>query len=148
MLALSDFSIADPGEMLVGRGLGIATNTAISYQLVQGIDPSQFRFNRLIDNTFVTLTFQTGVLGLVLFVGGALAFFRFVRPRPPFGHARGRYRALLAITLMTLFGGNLLEQYFLLTTLFIAFGDIYARSGQNELHIHEEKNYGAMLARS
>lgn len=147
MLTLSDFSIADPGEMLVGRGLGIATNTAISYQTVQGIDPSQFRFNKLIDNTLVTLTFQTGVLGLVLFVAGALAFFRFVRPRP-LGHARGRYRALLFITLMMLFGGNLLEQYFLLTTLFIAFGDLYGKFGQNGLHIYNEEFSGEILTGS
>ncbi|WP_143325804.1 hypothetical protein [Paraburkholderia ribeironis] len=147
MLALSDFSIADPGEMLVGRGLGIATNTAISYQIVQGIDPSQFRFNRLIDNTFVTLTFQTGVLGLVLFVAGALAFFRFVRPGPV-AYARARYRALLVITLMMLFGGNLLEQYFLLTTLFIAFGDLYGKFGQNEAHVYSEEFSREILTRS
>ena len=126
MSTLSDLQNADLGELFFGRGLGIGTNTAVGYLQASGVDPSQFRFNLLIDNGFITLIFQIGIVGLLLFLGGMLAFLLKVKPRQN-QWLRARYFALLIILIVTFSGGNILEHYFLLTSFFIGFGTLYWR---------------------
>ncbi len=121
---LSDLENADPGELIVGRGLGIGTNTAVGYLQASGIDPKQFRFNWLIDNAFITLIFQTGIAGLLVFATGMFAFLRKVKPRWN-RTLKARYWALLIITMVTFNGGNVLEHYFLLTSFFVGFGTLF-----------------------
>ncbi|MBB3255240.1 hypothetical protein F4827_000552 [Paraburkholderia bannensis] len=121
---LTDLGSADLGELFFGRGLGIGTNTAIGYLQANGIDPNQFRFNWQIDNGFITLTFQIGVIGLLLFVTGMFAFLRKVKPQRS-RRLRIRYWAMLIILIITFSGGNILEHYFLLTSFFIGFGTIF-----------------------
>ncbi|MBU9296699.1 hypothetical protein KTD30_05940 [Burkholderia multivorans] len=123
---LSDLENADLDELFVGRGLGVGTNTAVGYLQASGVDPKQFRFNWLIDNAFITLIFQTGIAGLLVFAGGMFAFLRKVRPRWN-RNLKARYWALLIITLVTFNGGNVLEHYFLLTSFFVGFGTLFWR---------------------
>jgi hypothetical protein len=121
---LSTLATADLGELFLGRGLGIGTNTAIGYLQASGVDSNQYRFNWMIDNGFITLIFQIGVLGLLLFVSGAFAFLMKIRPRRS-RRLQGRYWALLIILFVTFSGGNILEHYFLLTSFFIGFGTLF-----------------------
>lgn len=123
---LSDLENADLDELFVGRGLGVGTNTAVGYLQASGVDPKQFRFNWLIDNAFITLIFQTGIAGLLVFASGMFAFLSKVRPRWN-RHLKARYWALLVITLVTFNGGNVLEHYFLLTSFFVGFGTLFWR---------------------
>ncbi|KWI58564.1 hypothetical protein WT72_00235 [Burkholderia pseudomultivorans] len=123
---LSDLENADLDELFVGRGLGVGTNTAVGYLQASGVDPKQFRFNWLIDNAFITLIFQTGIAGLLVFAGGMFAFLSKVRPRWN-RRLKARYWALLVITLVTFNGGNVLEHYFLLTSFFVGFGTLFWR---------------------
>ena len=121
---LSDLENADLDELFVGRGLGIGTNTAVGYLQAGGIDPKQFRFNWLIDNAFITLIFQTGIAGLLVFASGMFAFLCKVKPKWN-RSLKARYWALLIITMVTFNGGNVLEHYFLLTSFFVGFGTLF-----------------------
>ncbi|BBU31522.1 hypothetical protein BTHE68_52560 [Burkholderia sp. THE68] len=118
---------ANAEELLLGRGLGVGTNTAFTMLERSGVDPEQYRFNQLIDNAFVTMQFQIGALGMFIFMTGALAFLWRICPH----HSRNlfaRYLVFLGITIGACMDINLWEQYPLVTTLFLCFGDTYWRS--------------------
>ncbi|SDR44087.1 hypothetical protein [Paraburkholderia tuberum] len=120
-------SEATPGELFLGRGLGVGTNTAVMLLQRAGVDPEQYRFNLLIDNAFVTMQFQIGIVGMLIFATGATAFFWRIRPR----HSRRqsvRYVVFVGITIAACMDVNLFEQYPLVTTLMLCFGDIYGCS--------------------
>ncbi|MFM0166046.1 O-antigen ligase family protein [Paraburkholderia sediminicola] len=118
---------AQPGELLFGRGLGVGTNTAVKSISQTGIDPTQYRFNELIDNTFVTLIFQMGIVGCLLFSIGVAIFLWNIRPRRS-KKASIRFVAFLLISIAACMDSNVLEQFYLMTTLAVAFGDTYWRS--------------------
>jgi len=120
-------SQANVPELLIGRGLGVGTNTAYSMVQQAGAEPEQYRFNLLIDNAFVTMQFQLGTIGTLLFVTGAAAFLWRLRPRHS-GYLRARHLVFVGITLGACMDINLLEQYPLVTTLFVCFGDTYWRA--------------------
>ena len=69
---------SNPIEFLVGRGLGIGTNTAFSYLKSEEIDPDIFRFNLLTDNVFITSMFQFGLLGSIVFWSGIVSILMLV----------------------------------------------------------------------
>ncbi|RZF24863.1 hypothetical protein EVC45_36570 [Paraburkholderia sp. UYCP14C] len=120
-------SEAAPAELFLGRGLGVGTNTAVMLLDRAGIDPEQYRFNTIIDNAFVTMQFQIGIIGMLIFMTGATAFIWRIRPR----HSRRqsvRYVLFIGITIAACMDVNLFEQYPLVTTLMLCFGDIYWRS--------------------
>jgi hypothetical protein len=118
---------AQPGELLFGRGLGVGTNTAVKAVSQTGVDPLTYKFNRLIDNTFVTLIFQMGILGCLLFSIGVVTFLWNIRPRRS-KKASIRFVVLSLISIAACVDSNVLEQFYLMTTLAVAFGDTYWRS--------------------
>ena len=122
-------SQANVPELLIGRGLGVGTNTAYSMVQQTGAEPEQYRFNQLIDNAFVTMQFQVGTLGTLLFVMGSAAFLWRIRPRDS-GHLWARYLVLVGITIGACIDINLPEQYPMVTTLLVCFGDTYWRAMQ------------------
>lgn len=124
---VDQLSQANVPELMIGRGLGVGTNTAYSMVAQTGAEPEQYRFNQLIDNAFVTMQFQVGTLGTLLFITGAAAFLWHIRPRRS-GQLWARYVVFVGITIGACMDINLPEQYPLVTTLFVCFGDLYWRS--------------------
>lgn len=115
---------ADLGEILVGRGLGVGTNTAIAANIADGIEPGTYRFNMLADNALTTCFFQFGLLGSLLFWVGLYKFVAFVRPKySPL--AMQRYLTTVIIILVTLFAGSPFEHYFLIIAYAASLGACY-----------------------
>ncbi len=117
-------STADLGELLVGRGLGIGTNTAIAKNIAEGIDPNLYRFNRLTDNALITSIFQFGLIGATLFWTGIYKFIIFVKPKYS-KTAKNRYNCIIIIILLTLMAGSPLEHYFLMMSYATSLGAVY-----------------------
>ncbi len=115
---------AEIGEILIGRGLGVGTNTAIGTALSQGLDPEMYRFNILVDNSLLTCTFQFGLLGSMVFWGGLSYFVLFACPRKSI---IGRYRflVLMFVAIVTILAGNPFEHYFLMMSYSVTLGSIY-----------------------
>ena len=124
MDALDILSNAEIGELLVGRGLGIGTNTAISQNYAEGVDPDIYRFNKLMDNAFVTCFFQFGILGSFLFWWGIYNIINFAKPKSS-TIAKHRYIVVVVVFVTTLLLGNPLEQYFLMMSYAAALGAAY-----------------------
>jgi len=112
---------ADFGELLFGRGLGVGTNTAYTMLVAAGLDPGGFRFNWLIDNSFLTQFFQFGILGSLVFWSGVFGFLVLMRPRGLRKYVR-RYWVTTALFFIILWAGNPFEQYFLMIPFSIAIG--------------------------
>jgi hypothetical protein len=128
----TQLSEATPAELFWGQGLGVGTNTAFMLLERSGVDPEQYRFNQLIDNAFVTMQFQIGIVGVLIFMTGATAFLWRIRPR----HSRRqsvRYVVFIWLVIVACMDINLFEQYPLMTTLLLCFGDVYWRSFSAEL---------------
>lgn len=115
---------ADLVEVLVGRGLGVGTNTAIAANLVEGIDPGMYRFNQLADNAFVTCIFQFGIVGSLLFWVGIFKFILFIKPKYS-KPAKSRYFGIVAVIMLTLIAGSPFEHYFLMMSYAVSLGAVY-----------------------
>lgn len=116
--------LADAGELMIGRGLGIGTNTAIGASLAEGKDPDAYRFNMLTDNAFITCIFQFGILGSLLFWSGIFKFIIFVRPKYS-TRAKYRYFGIVVVILLTLISGSPFEHYFLMMSYAASLGAVY-----------------------
>jgi hypothetical protein len=124
-LAISEMLyFADFGELLVGRGLGVGTNTAIAKNQADGIDPEMYRFNMLADNAFITFIFQFGILGSILFWTGIYKFISFVKPRYS-KSAKVRYFGIVAVIVVTVIAGSPFEHYFLMMSYASSLGAVY-----------------------
>ena len=118
---------SEPVEFFFGRGLGIGTNTAFSLVNAMGGLPESYRFNWLVDNTLLTVFFQFGLLGSIVFWAGVasiLAFSRFLCSQKMSKY----YNLLIAIFILSLFTSNLFEQYYLIITYMFIFGVICNKS--------------------
>lgn len=112
---------ADYGELLIGRGIGVGTNTAHSMLMGEGTDPSTYRFNWLIDNAFLTQFFQFGAVGSALFWAGIAAFLYKTGSNLPNPY-RLHHRVACGSLFFILFAGNPFEHYFLMMGFAIAIG--------------------------
>jgi hypothetical protein len=121
---LDMFSNAGMGELLIGRGLGVGTNTAIGSMLSNGINPGEYRFNMLVDNVFLTNIFQFGVIGSIIFWFGLVKFFMFVKPKYS-RIAKIRFFPIISVIGLTCIAGSPLEHYFLMTSYATALGGVY-----------------------
>ncbi|MFM5023034.1 hypothetical protein ACEUDO_19125 [Aeromonas rivipollensis] len=108
-------------ELLFGRGLGVGSNTAITYLSSLGIDPSQYRFNILIDNSFMTSFFQFGLLGSIIFWLGIVFLFFFSRRNIPFEN-RLVFRCLSMIVLLIIISGSPFEHFYLMMSFSFSLG--------------------------
>jgi len=114
------------GEFLIGRGLGVGTNTAYTLVKNAGGVPESYRFNWLVDNALLTSFFQFGVLGSIFFFFGCIVFLFRVRGRA--GCLLVKFYLLLFIFFVTVFAGNPFEQYYLILPFMIAMGLIFNSS--------------------
>lgn len=112
---------ADYGELLIGRGIGVGTNTAYSMLENAGVEPRIYRFNQLIDNSFMTQFFQFGLVGSLFFWGGIASFF-FATGRRLANPHRIHHRLSCGFFCFLLIAGNVLEFYFLMVGFAIAIG--------------------------
>ena len=112
---------ADYGELLIGRGIGIGTNTA--YGMLKAVDiyPEMYRFNWLIDNSFLTQFFQFGAIGSLLFWAGIFAFLYETGRKLSSTH-KLHHRLASSFLVFILFAGNPFEHYFLIMGFSIAIG--------------------------
>ena len=117
-------SDGDIGELLIGRGLGIGTNTAYSSILSAGINPETYRFNILVDNSFLTCFFQIGLVGSLIFWYGLGKFIFLVRPRKS-KIAKIRFAGTILVIFLTVVLGNPFEHFFLMMSYAIALSCIY-----------------------
>ena len=132
-------STADAGELLFGRGLGIGTNTARTAVISTRTNPSQYRFNILIDNAFATAFFQFGLLGSIVFWFGVWKFLAFARPAHP-GHEKNRYLVVLVIVIVSLFAGNPFEQFFLMMAFASSVGSVYGSTRPAYVRLEDRKS--------
>ncbi|MGI5939427.1 MAG: hypothetical protein ACOX8V_01865 [Thermoleophilia bacterium] len=109
------------GELLIGRGLGVGTNTAVGQVLASGTPPSLYRFNILVDNSLLTAFFQFGLLGSIVFWFGWVAFVVSIGTRLS-GQTRQQFVLLVFLMAVALFVGNLFEQYFLMIAFAVSLG--------------------------
>ncbi len=112
---------ADFVEFVFGRGLGVGTNTAFSIADGMGFSPEAFRFNWLVDNAILTMFFQVGLLGSMLFWSGVFLFFLVVNKLCQ----RALYRYFFLVSFLfviSVFSGNLFEQYYLIVTYMFVLG--------------------------
>ena len=121
---LDILSLSDTGEFLFGRGLGVGTNTAYGMLEADGIEPSKFRFNWLIDNAFLTQFFQFGLIGSLIFWIGIFCFCVAVKPLAIKKYRR-RYWLTVLIFFVILWVGNPFEHYLLMMPYAISFGCVY-----------------------
>lgn len=115
---------SDIAELFFGRGLGIGTNTAISALFADGINPSRYRFNILVDNSLLTGIFQFGLFGSLVFWFGIWKFIKFVKPKHS-SIAKARFLVVSTVILMTVVLGNPFEQYLLMMAFASALGSGY-----------------------
>lgn len=115
-------------EVLFGRGLGVGTNTAQTLLVQSQLDPESVRFQWLVDNAFLTLVFQVGVVGSIIFWLGFSGFMtrRFTTAKEV---GRAQIALLLGLMLMTFFAGSPFEQYFLMLGYAASLG--MAEAGRN-----------------
>jgi hypothetical protein len=118
---------ADFAELMFGRGLGVGTNTAQSLLEAMDVSPESFRFNWLVDNAFLTLIFQVGLLGSLLFWGGFCALLFRMRPRNS-KKMLFRYLLLTVLFLGIMLAGNPFEHYFIMMSCAIGYGLICLNS--------------------
>lgn len=117
-------SDGDIGELLIGRGLGIGTNTAYSSIMSEGINPEIYRFNLLVDNAFLTCFFQIGLVGSLIFWYGLGKFIFLVRPKKS-KIAKIRFAGIALVFFLTVVLGNPFEHFFLMMSYAIALSGIY-----------------------
>lgn len=118
---------AEPVEFFFGRGLGIGTNTAFSLVNAVGGLPESYRFNWLVDNTLLTVFFQLGLIGSIVFWTGVLSVFilsYFICS----SKVSKYFKLLIAIFILSLFTSNLFEQYYLIITYMFVLGVICNKS--------------------
>ena len=117
---------SDVGELMVGRGLGIGTNTAYSILAGSGVSPESYRYNWLVDNAFLTQYFQFGIIGSIVFWGG-LAFFVLRMRRRLTQPSRKYYDLSVMFAFLICWAGNPFEHYFIMMPLAIMMGSFYWR---------------------
>jgi hypothetical protein len=115
---------ADVGEFVLGRGLGLGTNTAMGSLLSQGVEPNQYRFNRLVDNGLLTAFFQFGLLGSLIFWIGICMFMLSIKPKY-LNRSIQRYFITILLILITILAGNPFEQYYLMVAYAVSLGSSY-----------------------
>ncbi|WP_435234247.1 hypothetical protein ACR30L_10705 [Psychromonas sp. PT13] len=111
-------------EFFIGRGIGIGTNTAFSLVTDMGQIPASYRYNWLVDNTILTLFFQVGFLGSMVFWSGILLFLNIIRSHTSSLYYR-YYLLVTFIFVLTIFTINLFEQYYLIISYLFIYGVIY-----------------------
>jgi hypothetical protein len=124
LVSINILTSANIGELFFGRGLGIGTNTAITALLANGVDPNQYRFNTLIDNSLLTSMFQFGLFGSLVFWFGIWKFITITKPKYS-SLVRPRYLVTVTVILMTVVLGNPFEQYFLMMAFASVLGAVY-----------------------
>ena len=106
--------VAGAGEVLIGQGLGVGTNSAFSALLAGGYNDNVVTWNMLLDNSIATTFIQIGLVGSLVFWGGISAIF---------ATNISKIRCIIfAIFVVSLIVQNLAEQYFLVLCFAIALG--------------------------
>lgn len=67
---LSEIISGDAVDLLFGGGIGAGTNTVYTMLSLAGYVPEKFNLNHLVDNGFLTILLQLGVIGFLVFFLG------------------------------------------------------------------------------
>lgn len=115
---------ADFVELMVGRGLGLGTNTAYTSLYLDGVAPEKYRFNILTDNVILPFIFQFGIVGTLLFWVVIIRFILLIKPKYS-KLAKYRYLGTVMVILLTFIAGSPFEHYFLMMSYALSFGAVY-----------------------
>ena len=111
---------AGVSDILIGKGFGVGTNTGFILAGMRAGDPTVFDWNWLTDNLALPIFFQMGLLGVVVFFGGAIEFFAYIWPRTHQGR-RDMIGLIAVIGLMGLAGAPW-EHYYLMASYALVLG--------------------------
>lgn len=59
-------------DLLFGGGIGVGTNTVYTMLSIAGYQPGSFKLNHLVDNGFLTIILQFGLIGAIVFFVGII----------------------------------------------------------------------------